>query len=174
MDEFYTKAPLSYNLEEFALAVIADAEDMELLTCTDLIKHYWSRKRLVRAKITAWYKKHKEDTLSASAFNDMSLISTTTPKPPTIMRLFKKTKALIIPKIQRQFAIELMNGCYEYSNEFDKACKFAWWETALKNLIEKSGLDKKQILKILQTRSFKLALGKNHCVAIANYLEGVD
>lgn len=171
MDELFEKAPLSYNIEEFALAVLANAEKLKINTCTDIIRHYWSRKNIIRAKVIEWHKRHKDAPLSAEAFRDMQFINAAPPKPPTIARLANKAKTVFVPKEYRQFAIELLNGCYDYPNEFEKACKFAWWETALKNALEKSSLNKKQIFKTLQTLPLTLAIGKDRCTAIANYLE---
>lgn len=50
MDELYPIANGAYTLEEFVLAVAAHKR-LELVGCTDLIHHYWSRKQLFRAKI---------------------------------------------------------------------------------------------------------------------------
>lgn len=174
MDEFYAKAPLSYNIEEFALAVSANTEKLKVNTCTDIIRHYWSRKNIIRAKVTEWHKRHKDTPLSADSFRDMQLINATPPKPPTLARMANKAKTMLVPKEHRQFAIELLNGCYNYSNEFEKACKFAWWETALKNALEKSNLDKEKAFKLLQTLPLKLAVGQENCTEITNYLERVD
>lgn len=38
-----------------------------------------------------------------------------------------------MPAEQRQFMRELLNGCYDYPNEFDRACASAWWDKALDN-----------------------------------------
>ncbi|WP_156428929.1 hypothetical protein [Pseudomonas oryzihabitans] len=171
MDKYHSKASASYNLEEFALAVTSHAKNLSVNTCTDIIKHYWSRKNLVRAKIVAWYQKHGESPLSEAAFNDMLLINTRPPKPPAPKRLFNKAKSLLIPRQQRQLALELMNGCYHYQNEFERACKFAWWETALKNASEKNQLNRKQVLTILKTPAFRLSIGVQHSKEISDYLD---
>lgn len=171
MDELYGHAPLSYNLEEFTLAVAANAEKLELNTCTDTIKHYWSRKKIIRAKVIEWYQRHKDSPLSENSFKDMQLINETPPKPPTIARIANKTKTLLIAKDYRQFAIELLNGCYNYPNEFEKACKYAWWDTALKNALENPSLNKEKILKKIQSPSLKLILGKSNQMDIFSHLE---
>lgn len=69
MDELYPIANGAYTLEEFVLAVAAHKR-LELVGCTDLIHHYWSRKQLFRAKIQAWLCKHGSSLLSAAALDD--------------------------------------------------------------------------------------------------------
>lgn len=108
-----------------------------LVGCTDLIHHYWSRKQLFRAKIQAWLCKHGSSLLSAAALDDTLKVTDRLPRPPRAKRLLYKLGTLPLPAPMRQFSIELLYGCHEYSNEFDRACGPVWWEKAATNAIER-------------------------------------
>ncbi len=136
MDELYPIAPSVYTLEEFVLAVAA-YKRLELVDCTDLIHHYWSRKQLFRAKIQAWLNKHESSLLSTSALDDTQLVTDRLPRPPRASRLLYKLRTLPLPAAMRQFSIELFYGCHDYDNEFDRACGPVWWEKAATNAIER-------------------------------------
>lgn len=136
MDELYPIANGAYTLEEFVLAVAAHKR-LELVGCTDLIHHYWSRKQLFRAKIQAWLCKHGSSLLSAAALDDTLKVTDRLPRPPRAKRLLYKLGTLPLPAPMRQFSIELLYGCHEYSNEFDRACGPVWWEKAATNAIER-------------------------------------
>ncbi|KJK19869.1 hypothetical protein [Pseudomonas sp. 2(2015)] len=132
MDEYYPHANGAYTLEEFCLGVAAYRQ-MQVNQCTDLIHHYWSRKQLFRAKVQAWLAKHQHAPLSEEALADVTRVNAQLPKPPTLQRLGYKALSLALPSEQRQFMRELLNGCYDYPNEFDRACATAWWDKALDN-----------------------------------------
>ncbi|HEH8684260.1 TPA: hypothetical protein SH378_002767 [Pseudomonas aeruginosa] len=136
MDELYPIANGAYTLEEFVLAVAAHKR-LELVGCTDLIHHYWSRKQLFRTKIQAWLCKHGSSLLSAAALDDTLKVTDRLPRPPRAKRLLYKLGTLPLPAPMRQFSIELLYGCHEYSNEFDRACGPVWWEKAATNAIER-------------------------------------
>ncbi|MBH3430566.1 hypothetical protein [Pseudomonas alkylphenolica] len=133
MDEYYPHANGAYTLEEFCLSVAA-YRSMQVNQCTDLIHHYWSRKQLFRAKVQAWLAKHQHAPLSREALEDVTKVNAQLPKPPALQRLGYKALSLTLPTEQRQFLRELMYGCYEYPNEFDRASAPAWWDKALANL----------------------------------------
>lgn len=169
MDEFYLLAQKAYILEEFCLAVAA-YRTLQVNTCTDVIHHYWSRKAQFRAKIQAWLRKHGDAPLSAAALADVSLVNDQLPRPPTLQRLGYKALSLTLPHSQRQFARELLYGCYPYANEFDRACASAWWDKALENLHQRHGrLDATQLRQCLRQPGLRLALGK-HRQAIETHL----
>ncbi|MEG0859965.1 MAG: hypothetical protein RSD81_02650 [Pseudomonas sp.] len=132
MDEYYPHANGAYTLEELCLAVAAYRR-MHVNQCTDLLHHYWSRKQLFRAKVQAWLAKHQHAPLSCQALQDVALVNAQLPKPPALQRLGYKALSLTLPSEQRQFLRELMYGCYEYPNEFDRASAPAWWDKALEN-----------------------------------------
>lgn len=136
MDDLYPIARSAFNLEEFVLAMAAYGK-LELVGCTDLIHHYWSRKQLFRAKILAWLNKHRDSLLSTPALDDILLVTDRLPRPPRAARLIYKLRTLPLPAPMRQFSLELLYGCHEYDNEFDKACGPAWWEKAATNAIER-------------------------------------
>lgn len=163
MDEYYPHANGAYTLEEFCLAVAAYRR-MQVNQCTDLIHHYWSRKQLFRAKIQAWLAKHQAAPLSDEALADVALVNAQLPKPPTLRRLGYKALSLTLPREQRQFLRELMNGCYEYPNEFDRACAPAWWEKALENANARhpDPLCHNKLQQWFERPGMRLSLGRKH------------
>ncbi|HAB02958.1 MAG TPA: hypothetical protein DCE25_08525 [Pseudomonas sp.] len=159
MDEFYPQVPTAYTLEEFCLAVAA-YRNLELAECTDVIHHYWSRKAQFRAKIQAWLRKHGDDPLCAAALADVALVNDQLPRPPTLHRLGYKALSLTMPSGERQFARELLYGCYPYPNEFDRACASAWWDKALENRNQRVGrIAPEQLRQCLRHPSLRLSLG---------------
>ncbi|MBV4539216.1 MULTISPECIES: hypothetical protein [Pseudomonas] len=162
MDEYYPQARQAYTLEEFCLAVAA-YRTLELAECTDVIHHYWSRKAQFRAKIQAWLHKHGDDPLSEAALADVYLVNDQLPRPPALHRLGYKAMSLTLPSHQRQFARELLYGCYAYANEFDRACAPAWWDKALENLHERHGrMEAEQLRQCLRQPGLRLSLGRRH------------
>lgn len=137
MDELFPHAEGAYTLEEFVLAVACDEGRMALAECPTEIHHYWSRKQIFRAKIDAWLAKHGEDPLGAAALQDTLAVSDALPRPPRLARLRVKLATALLSAEQRQFARELLYGCYPYANEFDRACGPVWWEKAVTNLRER-------------------------------------
>ncbi|MEN5238676.1 MULTISPECIES: hypothetical protein [Pseudomonas] len=159
MDEFHPLAPKAYTLEEFCLAVAA-YRTLKVSECTDVIHHYWSRKAQFRAKIQAWLRKHGEAMLSEAALADVPLVNDQLPRPPSLHRLGYKALTYILPGQHRQFARELLYGCYPYANEFDRACASAWWDKALENLSQRHGRpDPEQLLRCLRHPGLRLSLG---------------
>lgn len=137
MDELFPLAEGAYTLEEFVLAVARDERGIALAECPDDIHHYWSRKRIFRAKIDAWLAKHGDAPLSPAALADTAAVTDALPRPPRLTRLRIKLGTALLPAVQKQFARELMYGCYPYPNEFDRACGPVWWEKAVGNLRER-------------------------------------
>lgn len=159
MDEYYPQADGAYTLEEFCLAVAA-YRTLALNECTDVIHHYWSRKQLFRAKIQAWLRKHAADPLSEAALADVDKVSDQLPRPPLLHRLSYKAMSLTLPSHQRQFARELLYGCYAYPNEFDRASASAWWDKALENIDQRhGGLSPEQLSRCLRQPGLRLTLG---------------
>ncbi|MFK0092719.1 hypothetical protein [Pseudomonas sp. NPDC090592] len=160
MDEFYPLAREAYTLEEFCLAVAAYRR-LEVAECTDVIHHYWSRKAQFRAKIQAWLGKHGHDPLSPAALADVQLVNDQLPRPPALHRLGYKALSLTLPSHERQFARELLYGCYPYTNEFDRACAAAWWDKALENLNARYGqMRPEQLRQCLRHPGLRLSLGE--------------
>ena len=159
MDEFHPLARSAYTLEEFCLAVAAYRK-LALAQCPDVIHHYWSRKAQFRAKIQAWLRKHADDLLSEAALADVALVNDQLPRPPTLQRLGYKALSLTMPSRERQFARELLYGCYPYPNEFDRACAPAWWDKALQNLNERYGhIEPDRLRQCLRHPGLRLSLG---------------
>ena len=132
MDEFFPVTPGAITLEEFCLGVAA-YRSLELEQCPDLIHHYWSRKQLFRAKVRAWLHKHGQDPVSAAALADTRNVSPNLPRPAIWQRLVYKSATLTVPQPQRQFVREVLYGCCDHPNEFDRACAAVWWEKAFDN-----------------------------------------
>lgn len=171
MDELHPMVPEAYTLEEFCLAVAAHRK-LALAACTDVIHHYWSRKDLFRAKIQAWLRKHSEAPLSKAALADVALVNDRLPRPPTLHRLGHKTLSLALPSHQRQFARELLYGCYPYANEFDRACTTAWWDKAMNNFQERHGQKSiEQVRLLLRQPLLRLSLGEKYPEVKAHLLK---
>ncbi|OCR26865.1 hypothetical protein AFK24_01690 [Pseudomonas syringae] len=132
MDELYPLAKGAYTLEEFCLGVAA-YRNKNVSQCPDLIHHYWSRKQLFRAKVRAWLCKHGDDPTSEHALDDTQQVTTRLPRPPSWQRMLYKGATLGVPAHQRQFVREILYGCCQHSNEFDRACATVWWEKAQDN-----------------------------------------
>ncbi len=132
MDELYPLAKGAYTLEEFCLGVAA-YRSKNVSQCPDLIHHYWSRKQLFRAKVRAWLCKHGDDPTSEHALDDTQQVTTRLPRPPSWQRMLYKGATLGVPAHQRQFVREILYGCCQHSNEFDRACATVWWEKAQDN-----------------------------------------
>lgn len=159
MDEFYPIARKAYTLEEFCLSVAA-YRNLEVAECTDVIHHYWSRKAQFRAKIQAWLHKHAAAPLGEAARDDVRRVNDQLPRPPTLRRLGYKAMSLTLPRHQRQFARELLYGCYPYPNEFDRACATAWWDKALENFTTEHGPQApEQLLECLEQPGLRLPMG---------------
>ncbi|WDY58480.1 hypothetical protein [Pseudomonas sp. PSKL.D1] len=172
MDEFYPLARAAYTLEEFCLAVAAYRK-LELAECTDVIHHYWSRKAQFRAKIQAWLRKHGNSPLSEAARADVLLVNDQLPRPPALHRLGYKALSLTMPSRERQFARELLYGCYPYPNEFDRACAPAWWDKALENLNDRYGrMEPEQLRQCLRHPGMRLSLGDRRKDIEAHLLNG--
>jgi len=137
MDQYYPRTPDAYTLEEFCLTLAA-YKRYAVRECTDLIHHYWSRKMLMRAKVKAWGNKHQHQPLSPEALADIRQVSTHIPRPPAMQRLLYKAATLLLPREQRQFIREILYGCYDHPNEFDRACASVWWDKAKVNLQDRT------------------------------------
>lgn len=170
IDELYPLARGAYTLEEFCLSVAA-YRSLDVQKCPDLIHHYWSRKQLFRAKVKAWVAKHGDNPTGQAALDDTRRVSKHLPRPPRTQRLLYKLITLALPGHLRQFIREILYGCYEHPNEFDKACGPVWWEKALQNQEERLG---KPVTRHLLERWFnrdlvRLILG-SRCKAIHDHL----
>jgi hypothetical protein len=138
IDELFPFAQGAYTLEEFCLSVAA-YRTLDIKKCPDLIHHYWSRKQLFRAKVQAWVAKHAAQPTSRPALDDTRRVSAQLPRPPRSQRIIYKVITLALPAHLRQFIREILYGCYEHPNEFDKACGPVWWDKALQNQQERLG-----------------------------------
>ena len=176
MDHYRAQSPKAYTLEEFMLAVAARKKQLRLAECTDIIHHYWSRKRLFRAKVCAWYAKHRSDPLGQAALADIDNVSDKLPRPPGLQRLLYKIRTSYLKPEQRQFARELLYGCYPYPNEFDRACGPAWWEKAFENACERSRIEVPQdmLWKWFDEPALCKAVGEKNLSKIKKHLSRVN
>jgi hypothetical protein len=138
IDELFPLAQGAYTLEEFCLTV-ASYRVLDVKKCPDLIHHYWSRKQLFRAKVQAWIRKHESQPTSQAALDDTRRVSARLPRPPRAQRMLYKLITLALPVHLRQFIREILYGCYDHPNEFDKACGPVWWDKALQNQQQRIG-----------------------------------
>jgi hypothetical protein len=170
MDEFFPVTPGAYTLEEFCLGVAA-YRSLKIEQCPDLIHHYWSRKQLFRAKVRAWLDKHGHQPLTASALQDTANVSAHLPRPGTWQRLMYKSATLAVPQPQRQFVREVLYGCCQYPNEFDRACSPVWWEKAFNNAEQrmKGPIAPAQLHQWLEHWAVRRLLGRRR-VAIYQHL----
>jgi hypothetical protein len=170
MDEFYPITPGAVTLEEFCLGVAA-YRTLKIDQCTDVIHHYWSRKQVFRAKVRAWLRKHEDAPLSHEALADTRNVSARLPRPSTWQRLLYKGATLAVPKAQRQFIRELLYGCCEHANEFDRACSAVWWEKAFHNAEKrhKGPIAPSQLNQWLEHWAVKRLLGRRR-IAIYRHL----
>jgi len=159
IDSLHPRLPNLYTLEEFALALAVSQKNIELVECTELIHHYWSRKEIFRKKVQHWYSKHKNSPCSQEALNDTLKVTDKIPKPPAITRLSNKLFALTLDKKYRQFIIELLNAAYKYKNEFDNTASSVWVERSFSNLQKKHpNTTKKETDKILKKHYIKIRI----------------
>jgi hypothetical protein len=172
MDEFYPRVPNAFNLEEFSLAV-ATYRTLSLEQCPDLIHHYWSRKQLFRAKVRAWLNKHADAPLSQRALADTANVTDKLPRPPTWQRLAFKSATRLVPGEQRHFVREVLYGCVDYPNEFDRACATAWWEKAFSNAEQrqKTPITAGQLQQWLDHWAVRRLLGSKRDAVLQHLLE---
>lgn len=161
MDRYYPRTPTAYTLEEFCLTLAA-YKKYRISECPELIHHYWSRKQLMRAKVQAWARKHGGQPLSAAALADVNQVTDHVPRPPALQRLLYKAATLALPPEQRQFMREILYGCYDHPNEFDRACAPVWWDKARQNLQERqeAPVAAEQLRHWLSSPLNRLILGK--------------
>ncbi|HEY0286600.1 MAG TPA: hypothetical protein VGC62_06250 [Pseudomonas sp.] len=172
MDEFYPITPGAITLEEFCLAVAA-YRTVEVNECPDLIHHYWSRKQLFRAKVCAWINKHGDNPTHPHGLNDTRNVTAHLPRPDAWQRLIHKGATMAVPKDQRQFVREVLYGCCDYSNEFDRACSHVWWEKAVGNAEQRlqQPLSAPQLQQWLDHWAVRKMLGQRHKDVCQHLLE---
>jgi len=140
LDRFYPDLGKIYIFEQICVSVAAHKR-LKLNTCADVLFHYWSRKKIIRAKIQAWFARHWNAPLSESAIIDLTRIDARIPRPNPFARVKIKLTLLFFPKAMRQFAKEILYGSMSATdaNEFDRAANLAYREKAVKNALTKNG-----------------------------------
>ncbi len=135
-DAVYPASNRSNTTEQLVLGMAASTKTA-LVADDAVIKHYWSRKQIFRAKAFAFLEKHGVNWDSGIARADFLQVSPVLPKPPAVVRTLAKLMALLVAKSERQFFLELFYGRYPYSNPFDRACHTVWQQKAVENYLEK-------------------------------------
>lgn len=135
-DVVYPASARSNTTEQLVLGMAASTQ-VDIIEDPQIIKHYWSRKSLFRAKALAFLDQYFANWQSDSAKQAFLLVNEKMPKPPALVRMAAKLILLTAPKKERQFLLESFYGAYSYKNPFDRACQFAWQEKANANLHEK-------------------------------------
>ncbi|MEZ5436059.1 MAG: hypothetical protein R3E67_05815 [Pseudomonadales bacterium] len=135
-DAVYPASQKSLTTEQLVLGMAASART-DLVADDAVIKHYWSRKQLFRAKTAAFIARHGAQWDTAAARADFLRVTPVMPKPPALIRSVMKLLTLVVPQPARQLLLELFYARYPYRNPFDRACQQAWRDKAWKNYDEK-------------------------------------
>lgn len=135
-DVVYPASDRSVTTEQLVLGMAASTKT-QLVEDEGIIKHYWSRKQLFRAKAFAFLERHGARWDTAAARADFLRVTPVLPKPPTAVRTLVKLASLLVAKRERQLLLELFYGRYPYANPFDRACHSVWREKAVENFVAK-------------------------------------
>lgn len=135
-DVVYPASHRSLTTEQLVLGMAASTRT-RLVEDDGVIKHYWSRKQLFRAKAFAFIERHGSDWDSETARRDFLQVTPVLPKPPVLVRTLAKLLLVLVPKRERQLLLELFYGRYPYRNPFDRACHSVWREKAWDNYRQK-------------------------------------
>ncbi len=141
-DAVYPASNKSLTTEQLVLGMAA-ATQTALQADDGVIKHYWSRKQLFRAKTSAFIAKHGAQWDTEAARRDFLRVTPAMPKPPVLIRSLMKVLTLVVPQPARQLLLELFYARFPYRNPFDRACQDAWREKAWKNYYEKKAAKNK-------------------------------
>lgn len=142
-DVVYPASHKSLTTEQLVLGMAAETQTT-LVEDARIIKHYWSRKQLFRAKAQAFLQRHGSDWDTASARADFLRVTPVLPKPPALVRAMVKVLLAVVPALQRQLLLELFYSIYPYANPFDRACRGVWREKAWENYRQKTAERKKR------------------------------
>jgi hypothetical protein len=141
-DAMYLPSGRFFAIEQLALGLAASTRVVPKQD-PELIKHYWSRKNLFRAKVQAFVDQYLDSWDSREARRAFLLVTPEIPKPPRLVRLPLRFLSRFICQRERQLFMELFFGSYAYSNPFDRACQTAWLEKAVDNYLNKTNADGK-------------------------------
>jgi len=140
-DAVYPASNNSLTTEQLVLGMAASTRTT-LVADDAVIKHYWSRKALFRAKASAFVAKHGAQWDTPAARQDFLCVTPIMPKPPVAVRTVMKLLTILVPQPARQLLLELFYARYPYRNPFDRACQNVWREKAWKNYREKQSRKK--------------------------------
>lgn len=135
-DAVYPASGRSLTTEQLVLGMAAGTRT-KLVEDDGVIKHYWSRKQLFRAKAQAFLERHGAQWDTAAARADFLRVKPTLAKPPRLVRSLARLLLILLPGPERQLVLELFYSRYPYINPFDRACQPVWREKAWQNYREK-------------------------------------
>lgn len=141
-DAVYPASDRSLTTEQLVLGMAAGTRT-QLAEDDGIIKHYWSRKQLFRAKAFAFLERHGTQWDTAAARADFLRVTPVLPKPPALVRTLAKLLLALLPGARRQLLLELFYGRYPYRNPFDRACRDVWREKAWENYRQKTARNRK-------------------------------
>lgn len=141
-DVVYPASGRSLTTEQLVLGMAAGTRT-QLVEDDGVIKHYWSRKQLFRAKAFAFLERHGAQWDTAVARADFLRVTPVLPKPPAVVRTLAKLLLVLLPGPRRQLLLELFYGRYPYRNPFDRACRDVWREKAWDNYRQKTVRNRK-------------------------------
>ena len=141
-DAVYPASGRSLTTEQLVLGMAAGTRT-QLVEDDGVIKHYWSRKQLFRAKAFAFLERHGAQWDTAVARADFLRVTPVLPKPPAVVRTLAKLLLVLLPGPRRQLLLELFYGRYPYRNPFDRACRDVWREKAWENYRQKTARNRK-------------------------------
>lgn len=142
-DVMYPASSRSLTTEQLVLGMAASTRTA-LVADVDVIKHYWSRKQLFRAKAFAFIERHGLRWNTAAARADFLQVNPVLPKPPALVRTLAKLLLILLPTLERQLLLELFYGRYPYRNPFDRACQPVWREKAWDNYQQKKAVNRQK------------------------------
>lgn len=142
-DVVYPASNRSLTTEQLVLGMAASTRT-RLVEDDGVIKHYWSRKQLFRAKAFAFIERHGSGWDSDAARRDFLQVTPLLPKPPAIVRTLAKLLLVLVPGTEKQLLLELFYGRYPYRNPFDRACHAVWREKAWDNYRQKKNISRQK------------------------------
>lgn len=132
MDKYYPLSGKVFCFDQMALSFTAYKKQYKIITCSDVLTHYWSKKRAVSARLTAFFEKHPERPPTRAAFNDISKIKATPPKPNLCSKLLYKIHAFTFPKQIRISALMLLYARHNYSDDLNQRARTFWLNEAIR------------------------------------------
>ena len=170
-DTVYPASGREFATEQLVLGIVAK-HVANVVADDKVLKHYWSRKNIFRAKIRHFLDKFDSDLLSEVAYDDFANVTPALPRPPRFSRLWIKCRTALVPAY-KQFFTELLYGCFRYSNEYDRSCKHAWWLKARENFLDRrqDAPSTESIARLFKQPLNQWILGNRNCSEISDFYQ---